>query len=717
MLKSAGAIRYIVLIVACLLVFSSCTAADPYPEDMWTQNIYPGVTNIYDLGSPTLEWDEIYANTGIFSGNFTFGGCVDSNLVPCANVTYDLGSPFLYWDDLYVDTVHAGTLIGGNVTDVVAATFVVAASNSVDPDRADYQCDGVVDDVQINAALVACPATGGRVMLLEGDYYTAQNILVPLGCTLEGQGWNTIINSNGAAVTNAIVANGTDAQIKNLKVIISAGCGAPGSRPNIIYSIGQTTITLDNLYLYGDKTVASDVNVNRQNGILLSNVDGSHVRNCLVTNNHYYGISLANDCDFTFVRGNLSYGNLDGISLHTCTGNTIISNTCLLNSEVGIHLASSTQSSIQGNIVSNNLRQGIYCFFSSENAFEGNVARDNAWHGIQISSGTSNSMTGNTATDNTLTGIILSSSNSTSIVGNTCNTNGAYGIYLTLSSYCTITGNGCDGQVANHGLYIYRSDYCSIAGNICNNNNLDGINITGDGTANSDYNTIIGSVCYNNGDDGLELAGGTDCNYNVVSGNQLINNVGTDYVDNGNQTEYWGGSTPSYLELRPDLDFTTITAQGKPTQVIRGIYHGYSLPIYGADNEELFFDVCVPNRWDRESDILIYVDCYIDTANANKNFNLQLDWEHYTPVIDVVPNTFNTITVETNTGAGAQFQSYRVEFIVDYDIDVGDDIEIDDNLAFRLIRIAATANEMAGEPVILHLGVIFQRNKVGEPVP
>ncbi|MDD5220913.1 MAG: hypothetical protein PHV11_10125, partial [Candidatus Bipolaricaulis sp.] len=57
------------------------------------------------------------------------------------------------------------------------------------------------------------------------------------------------------------------------------------------------------------------------------------------------------------------------------------------------------------------------------------------------------------------------------------------------------------------------------------------------------------------------------------------------------------GNGMVWLEFRPDLDYTTITAQGKPTWVTRGVFGGYSLPIYAADNEELFFELCVPDRW------------------------------------------------------------------------------------------------------------------------
>lgn len=174
----------------------------------------------------------------------------------------------------------------------------------------------------------------------------------------------------------------------------------------------------------------------------------------------------------------------------------------------------------------------------------------------------------------------------------------------------------------------------------------------------------------------------------------------------------------TYIELRPDLDYTTIIGLGKPTQVTRGVYKGYSLPIYAADNEELFGTVCVPGRYDEASDVSVHMYCWLAGAEDSKNFKLQLSWEHYTPGTDVVPATSNDVEVQTATGAGAaQFQSYEVAFTIDYDIDTPDDLIRDDIIGLRLRRIAADADECANEIVINHYGVIFRRDKMGTPTP
>jgi hypothetical protein len=83
-------------------------------------------------------------------------------------------------------TTHGGVLYGyggglyfkdtsGNITHVDAlelreATVIVAASNSKSTTAADYVCDGLADEVQIESAIADLPSGGGRVLLLEGTY-------------------------------------------------------------------------------------------------------------------------------------------------------------------------------------------------------------------------------------------------------------------------------------------------------------------------------------------------------------------------------------------------------------------------------------------------------------------------------------------------------------------------------------------------------------------
>lgn len=638
------------------------------------------------------------------SGGYVYHDCY-GDLPPCANATYSIGSPALWWADAYIVDLHAGT-ITGNVTGpvIVAATLVIAANDSLDTDRADYICDGVADDIQINAAIADLPASSGQIMLLEGSYTTAANIVLPANTTFSGQGKSTTMTAGGAGVTNAIVINGDNVHIRDMKVVIAAGCGVGGARPNVIHAADNSNILLDNLYLYGDKTVGNDGNANRQNGIFFSNVDYSTIVNCEVTNNYWFGAYLRGDSDYNNIESSIFTTNTSsGIMVDTSNDNSISSNLCSGNTEHGIRIKSADSNRIEDNTCALNTRSGIYTLASSENVYANNTLKDNTRYGLQLSGGVYNIVDGNSITGNDIaaTGVysgIYTTANHTTIVGNSFYSNGLHGIYLFRANYCTIDGNVCGQQLDG-----------------------DGIHVLGDGTVTANYNAIVGNTCYGNGDDGIELAGGTDCNYTVIDGNQLQGNLGTNYVDGGNQSEYWGGSTEAEFELRPELHMAKIAGAGKPTLIDTGVYQGYSLPIWNAGenvDEELYFSICVPQRWCEEHDIEVHIYCCIHQANDTKNFQLELCWEHITVGTDLVPATCNSVPVQTATGAAAApFQTYQVVFTVDYDIDVGDAILIDDILGLRIRRIDAAANEIAGELIILHAGVVFARDKVGSPIP
>ena len=143
-----------------------------------------------------------------------------------------------------------------------------------------------------------------------------------------------------------------------------------------------------------------------------------------------------------------------------------------------------------------------------------------------------------------------------------------------------------------------------------------------------------------------------------------------------------------YLELRPDLDETLIRGQaGVPTDAAIGEFNGYSLPVIGAD-EELHYIVCVPDRWDGESDILIHIDSCLSLANqAARSNRWQIEWEHFRPNEDIVPVTNNVVLLERYFYSNDQYQSYQDWMVIDYDIDIDDPIHADDLIAITLRRV------------------------------
>lgn len=202
----------------------------------------------------------------------------------------------------------------------------------------------------------------------------------------------------------------------------------------------------------------------------------------------------------------------------------------------------------------------------------------------------------------------------------------------------------------------------------------------------------------------IGLSGNTDNSIGFLEGQG--------YIVLASGASSWNPSV-SYA-LRPSLDYSRILGTSKPTKITRGVAQGFSFPVYAADQEELYFDCHVPGHYDEASNIMLHIHGWLDTANTDKNFNFLLEWEHISFTADVVPNTDNNVFTETNTGTASQYQTFNLMFPIDYDIDGTDVITDDDCLYFRLRRAAASVDEIAGEFVICHIGVVFQRITIGE---
>ncbi|WP_221056373.1 C10 family peptidase [Methanoculleus chikugoensis] len=90
------------------------------------------------------------------------------------------------------------------VPTVTEPTIIVAASDSSAASKAgaDYICDGIDDQYEIQAAIDALPARGGTVQLTEGTFKCSGNILPGSYTTLSGQGdeRTTLIFTNNGLI-------------------------------------------------------------------------------------------------------------------------------------------------------------------------------------------------------------------------------------------------------------------------------------------------------------------------------------------------------------------------------------------------------------------------------------------------------------------------------------------------------------------------------------
>jgi len=271
-------------------------------------------------------------------------------------------------------------------------TLIVAASNSKDTSRADYVCDGVDDQEEINAAIAALPANGGRVSLLEGTF----------------------------DITNTIVLSDDDISLEGLGYAtrIQTTANMP-----MIWSTGRNHLYVANLALFGS---ALDTNV----GIDILTGEYCMVENCWVEN-----------CR-------------SGIRFWNGSNNTITNNFTSGNTHYGIVVHAEEKNIISDNQVTTNTLYGILAFESSEILITGNTSSSNVRHGIEINTSSDCVITNNLVLDNDsgnlsmFDGIyLIGDSNYNIIAGNRCRDNDRWEIHIAAAA-CDknlVHGNHCIG--------------------------------------------------------------------------------------------------------------------------------------------------------------------------------------------------------------------------------------------------------------------------------
>ena len=184
-----------------------------------------------------------------------------------------------------------------------------------------------------------------------------------------------------------------------------------------------------------------------------------------------------------------------------------------------------------------------------------------------------------------------------------------------------------------------------------------------------------------------------------------------------------GAEDRIYLEIRPQFDEGIIRGPvGGPTQTYIGLYQVYIMPIWSDPAnviEELYFRLCVPDRWDGDSYIYVHLNTVVGDADEfGKSYRWELAWEHCSPNEDIIPVVApNTDDTERVITSHLPFFSYGDWFIIMHN--VGDGIKPDDQLVLRLRRIATEepqAVEVVEDPMVHHLGMHFARGDLlGDP--
>jgi parallel beta-helix repeat protein len=327
--------------------------------------------------------------------------------------------------------------IGGGGKSLRTATRIVAASNSLDKSSADYVCDGVHDEEEINRAISDLADVGGTVLLLEGTYNIGSagsrileiefggeqaevemvyGIYISSNVSLVGQGKSTVLALDSANFSGSteffnpvILSNNQNAEISDLAIDGRSYRDVP---------------TCSIFLINADNSVISNCTIQRcWDGLLvfISN-------NCIIANNYIsnctgagIGLYYSNNCT---IYGNVCNANNAGIGMYQSNENIISHNECFNNPGSGIGMSYSSNNYIGGNVCTGNMF-GVYIDVdSNSNVVCNNVVNMNGWWGIALM---------NSSNDNLVSGNI--------VVGNNKSGGIFSGIFITDSSYNIIYGN------------------------------------------------------------------------------------------------------------------------------------------------------------------------------------------------------------------------------------------------------------------------------------
>lgn len=232
------------------------------------------------------------------------------------------------------------------------ATVVVAAADSKDNQRADYKCNGQGDQLVLKTAINALPATGGKVLLLDGTYYLDTSSI-----TAEGDDYRLL----QIAIPNVTIEGMGSSTVLKLSDSVTQV-----DKAYYLFWVSAAGFRLRNLKLDGNWNNNSAGNVT---GVHMPFVaEGSSIDGCVISNCSYCGLNI--QADESRISQNTVNGCGDGIRLEGAS-DMCWNNQLLINNERGIY-AEGGMHYIDDNFLSNNGTAGIYCKATSNDVISNN---------------------------------------------------------------------------------------------------------------------------------------------------------------------------------------------------------------------------------------------------------------------------------------------------------------------------------------------------------
>jgi hypothetical protein len=201
----------------------------------------------------------------------------------------------------------------------------------------------------------------------------------------------------------------------------------------------------------------------------------------------------------------------------------------------------------------------------------------------------------------------------------------------------------------------------------------------------------------------------------------ITNSHYTKFDSKGLQT--MAGDAMVSLALRPFMILTVAGRANEPTEIIRGTNIGYEMGIWAAapppaPDQELYFKIYVPRRWDGTTDpqIGILSSVGLGAEDVGDKYKFQLEWQttDQGSGTDTVGTTTSSTTSEITikTGGTAAYSAYDMWFTLNAD-DVNNPITAGCMLTGRVRRVTATDHEVTNEPVLWDWVMLWKRDKMG----
>ena len=405
-----------------------------------------------------------------------------------------------------------------------AATFIIAAPNSYNKNRADFiiKSGSVNAEQVINKAIDMLPAAGGKIRLLEGSYIVSAPIQLKDYTFLHGLGDTSRIT----------IPDGLNADINIIENIDSTG--------------GNSYIFIEDLRIDLNKVNQTS---GTMKGIYFDNIARSDVASCQVHNATENGIHIEGGSR-TRIRDNNCHDNDGSGLLVTNSGDAAITgNYAYNNGNHGIEL--------------DNLNQTIFC--------DNNLSYNNSVSGIVFANSDRGALRENSCRDNGDKGIVLYQAHKINVNANYCHDNGTFGINTIQSDHGIFNGNSCIANTESgfvidncegdniennkaienqqHGFWVISSLDCNMVGNLSHGNSqaasdsYDNIRCTGTAGSPTSNNMIQCNSCRHENYARYGLYMGTNTDHNQITNNDLLNSgLSDDLQDNGTLNKNQAGN-------------------------------------------------------------------------------------------------------------------------------------------------------------------------------